>query len=239
MSRRKFQPAAWAVIVVALLSAAMIALGIWQLRRGFAKQALLDRYAQAEQQAPRRLDAGTVAQPARIERAAVRGRFDADRQLLLDNQGHDGQPGYHVWTPLVQDDGSTVLVDRGWIARTPAPTAAALAVSDESRELRGFWRTLPEPGLRLQADNCAARPWPRVVQYPTFEDLRCLYGSAVAPGLLLMEPEAADGYVREWQMAPELQPAKHYGYAAQWFAFTATLLAIFVKLSFRVPPPRP
>ncbi|WP_028081709.1 SURF1 family protein [Solimonas soli] len=235
MTRKKFRPTWWALLLVPTLSALMIALGVWQLRRGFDKQALLDRYAQAAEQAPRHIDAQTVAAHGAIERAVVRGHYDAGRQLLLDNQGYEGQPGYHVWTPFVQTDSSTVLVDRGWIARPQAQTAPALAVGDETRELYGYWRSLPEPGLRLQADNCAVRPWPRVVQYPTAADLQCLYGPSVAAGLLLLDAGAADGYVREWKTAPELQPAKHYGYAAQWFAFTLTLIAIFVKLSFRSP----
>lgn len=233
MTRKKFRPAWWAVILVLILSSVMSALGVWQLRRGFDKQELLDRYAQAAQQAPRRIDATAVAERARIERAIVQGRFDSSRQLLLDNQGWEGKPGYHVWTPLVQDDGSVVLVDRGWIARAQAQ--ASLEVSETPRELLGYWRSLPVPGLRLESDNCAAQAWPRIVQYPTFADLQCLYGPSVAAGLLLMDADAADGYVREWKTAPELQPAKHYGYAAQWFAFTLTLLAIFVKLSFRSP----
>ena len=236
MARKKFRPTWWAVVAVVALSALMISLGVWQLRRGFDKQALLDHYAQAAQQTPQHIDSGKVAYPGQIERAFVKGHFDTSRQLLLDNQSHDGQPGYHVWTPFVQDDGSTVVIDRGWTAQPVV--ADALAVGDGAREISGYWRSLPEPGLRLEADNCAALPWPRTVQYPTVADLHCLYGEFVPAGLLLMDAELPDGFVRDWHAAPELQPAKHYGYAAQWFAFTLTLIAIFIKLSFRVPKPR-
>src|SRR3546814_6637006 len=84
----------------------------------------------------------------------------------------------------------------------------------------------PVPGLRLKTDNCATLPWPRTVQFPTLDDLRCLYGEYIAPGLLLMDPGEPNGFVRDWQTAPELNPVKHYGYAGQWFAFTLTLLVI-------------
>lgn len=237
MTRKKFRPRWWAVVIVVLLSALMIALGVWQLQRGFAKQALVDRYEQASAVAPVPLSAGHVAREGEIERAVARGHFDATRQLLLDNQSHDDTPGYHVWTPLVQDDGSTVIVDRGWVSHDTAHLPDALAVSDARVEVRGFWRMPPVPGLRLKTDNCAALPWPRTVQFPTLEDLRCLYGEFIAPGLLLMDPNEPNGYVRDWQTAPELSPIKHYGYAGQWFAFTLTLLVIFITLSFRVVPP--
>ncbi|NGY05077.1 SURF1 family protein [Solimonas terrae] len=238
MARKKFRPAWWAVIVVALLSALMIGLGVWQLQRGFAKQALLDRYQQASVQDAVPITAGHVARENEIERAYVRGRFDTARQLLLDNQSHDGVPGYHVWTPLVQDDGSTVIVDRGWISHDTAQLPDVLAAPDARVEIHGFWRTPPVPGMRLKTDNCAALPWPRTVEYPTLADLQCVYGQFVAPGILLMDPAESDGYVRDWQTAPELNPTKHYGYAGQWFAFTLTLLVIFIKMSFRVPTPQ-
>jgi len=235
VASKKFRPAWWAVIVVALLSALMIALGVWQLQRGFAKQALLDRYQQASVREPMPLAAGDVARRGEIGRALARGRYDGAHQLLLDNQSHDGAPGYHVWTPLRQDDGSTVIVDRGWIAHDTARAPDALVVPDTAVEVRGFWRTPPVPGMRLPTDNCAVLPWPRTVQFPTLDDLRCLYGARIAAGVLLMDPAEPHGFVRDWQTAPELNPAKHYGYAGQWFAFTLTLLVIFVKMSFRVP----
>jgi cytochrome oxidase assembly protein ShyY1 len=235
VARKKFRPAWWAVIVVALLSALMIALGVWQLQRGFAKRALLDRYQQASARTPVSLDDRRAARANEIERAVARGRFDGAHQLLLDNQSHAGVPGYDVWTPLQQDDGSTVIVDRGWIPHDTAQVPGALAVPATAVEVRGFWRTPPVPGMRLKTDNCAALPWPRTVQFPTLPDLRCLYGVRIAPGVLLMDPAEPDGFVRDWQTAPELNPAKHYGYAGQWFAFTLTLLVIFIKMSFRVP----
>ncbi|NKF22212.1 SURF1 family protein [Solimonas marina] len=236
---RRFRPPRWALIATPLACAAMVVLGIWQLDRGFEKQAILDRYAHAGAQAPAVLTAASVARPEAIVRAEVHGHFDAGRQLLLDNQGHDGQPGYHVWTPLQQDDGSTVVVDRGWIPHDAAQDAEALLPPGGMRSVDGYWRTPPVPGLRLAVDNCAAAPWPRIVQFPTIDDLRCLYGSTVAAGVLLMAPNAPGGYVRDWQTTPELNPALHYGYAGQWFAFTLTLLVIFIKLSFREPPSNP
>jgi surfeit locus 1 family protein len=97
----------------------------------------------------------------------------------------------------------------------------------------GFWRTVPEPGLRMEVDNCAPGPWPRIVQYPTVDELRCLYGESVPGGLLLMDAEVPGGFVRAWNSGPELAPGKHYAYAAQWFAFAAVLVILFIVFSFR------
>jgi cytochrome oxidase assembly protein ShyY1 len=74
-----------------------------------------------------------------------------------------------------------------------------------------------------------------VVEYPTAEDLACIYPDIkVAPGMLLLAPEAEHGFVREWTQADvRFPPSRHYAYAAQWFAFGATLLFLFFKLNLK------
>lgn len=230
----------WGSVLTVLLSALMLSAGIWQLGRGDDKQALLDAYAAASLAPPDALQADTPAQYDAVRRVQLSGRYAPAQQLLLDNQGMDGRPGFRVWTPFVVTaaDGTDwrVLVDRGWIPREQGLARSGLEVGSAARELQGYWQALPRPGLRLQVDNCAAQPWPRVVQYPTGADLACLYAPPPAPGLLLLDPAAPEGFVRRWSTAPELQPAKHYGYAAQWFAFTVTLIAIVLKLGLRRTP---
>jgi len=237
MAKKRFRPTWWASTLVLLLSAVMIALGAWQLQRGFAKAELLARFERAADKPPRDMTAGAWAEPGVVERARARGRFDAGMQLLLDNQSRKRQPGYRVWTPLRLAYGGIVVVDRGWV---PAPGDRSqlpeLPVPAGELEIEGYWRTLPEPGLRLETENCAPATWPRIVQYPTLDDLRCLYGESLAAGVLLMSPDAPGGFVREWTSGPELSPSKHYGYAAQWFTFTLVLIVLFVKFSFRPVP---
>jgi surfeit locus 1 family protein len=235
MSSWSFKPPWWAIVLVMILIPVMIALGFWQLERGRSKAELQARYFDAAQGTPQALTADSVADTLMIERATVRGRYDPQRQLLLDNQSHRGRPGYHVLTTLQTADGGIILVDRGWIPlpATAAPEAVAMMPAEGEQQVEGYWRSLPVPGMRLASDNCAQTPWPRLVQYPSIADLRCIYGERMADGLLLLDPAAAGGYVREWQQAPELSPDKNYGYAVQWFAFALTLLIIFIKLNLR------
>ncbi|WP_370307076.1 SURF1 family protein [Sinimarinibacterium flocculans] len=234
MGNKVFRPKLWALGLTVVLCGAMIALGIWQLGRGQDKAELLARYEAAAERPPREMTAGAWAEPGVIERASVAGRFDGTRQLLLDNQSHERQPGYRVWTPLLLNHGGVVIVDRGWIpAGGDRSKPPPVPVPEGEVRFTGYWRTLPEPGMRLEVDNCAPAPWPRIVQYPTADELRCLYGQSVPGGLFLMDADAPGGYVREWGAGPELSPSKHYGYAAQWFAFAAVLAALFIIYSFR------
>ena len=100
----------------------------------------------------------------------------------------------------------------------------------------GYWRPLPEPGLRLADPGCAAAPFPRVLSFPTLETVRCVLEVPVLPGVLLLDPDQPQGYVREWDHPNPVPPARHYAYAAQWFAFAATLLFLFVKLNLKPSP---
>jgi surfeit locus 1 family protein len=229
-----FRPRWWAVALVLVLGAVTVSMGIWQLGRGDAKAELLQRYENAATKPLREITAGAWAEPGEVERAQARGRFDASRQLLLDNQSHARKPGYRVWTPLQLEHGGIVVVDRGWVPTGGDRSRPPVLPAPEGEvTVGGYWRTVPEPGLRMEVDNCAPGPWPRIVQYPTVDELRCLYGESVPGGVLLMDADVPGGFVREWSSGPELAPDKHYAYAAQWFAFTALLVILFIIFSFR------
>ncbi len=220
-------------------------LGVWQIHRGDDKKALDRQYAAAALLPPVELQAATAPLAGLAASAVtVHGEYLADRQMLLDGQGHGETSGYDVWTPLRLADGGLVIVNRGWVGEGPDRRALApLNTPAGEVTVRGLWRALPEPGLRLGGEACAPpASWPLAVEYPTAADLRCFYGEPVlAAGELLLDPAEPGGYVREWNLAmPGFPPERHYAYALQWFAFALTLLGIFIKLNLkRTPRPNP
>ena len=152
-----FRPPAWALAGTVALCALFCGLGLWQLQRGDQKKALQQQYAQAAAQAPTDLIADSAAPAgAQAVRAQARGTYLPDRQLLLDGQGHGETSGYNVWTPLRLADGGLVIVNRGWVAEGPDRRALApLDAPAGEVTVRGLWRALPEPGLRLGQEACA------------------------------------------------------------------------------------
>lgn len=234
--RLSFRPPFWSWFATAPLLALLLALGAWQMRRAHEKEQLLAAYAAAAKQTPIEL-AGASAPPAGAVTVAAqaRGRYVADRQFLLDNQSHRGQPGYQVWTPLRLSAGGLVLVNRGWVPLDPLrSTASTLPAPVDELIVRGLWRALPQPGLKL-ARPVAARPqkYPAVVEYPTPEDVTRLFGEPVADGILLLDPAEPGGFLRDWNPVGEFPPARHYAYATQWFALALTLLVIFVRMNLK------
>jgi cytochrome oxidase assembly protein ShyY1 len=241
-----FRPAAWSVLGTVAGCALTVHLGLWQLHRGAEKQALDRQYAAAAQQPPLDLDTGPVpAAGIAAVSAAAGGQYLADRQLLLDDQVRDGVPGYHVWTPLRLHGGRLLIVNRGWVPQgADRRQLPALPAPPGELELRGLWRALPEPGIRLGGAACdPAHPpaqWPLSVLYPTAADLACFYGEPVLAGELLLAPQAEGGFVREWKVSGTgFPPVRHYAYAAQWFALALTLLALFIKLNLKRKPQQP
>lgn len=230
----RFRPALWAVLLTAAALAAALALGSWQLQRAEAKRGLLADYLQAATQPAQPLD---LLQPAAAapRPVTVRGHYLAEQQLLQDNQAHQDQPGYHVWTPLRTPQGTVVMVNRGWVpqfARRDQPPALPAPVGET--ELRGLWRSLPEPGLRMAEKNCVpAERFPAFVVYPTADTLRCLLSLDVADGLLLLDPREPGGYVRDWSFAEAIPPERHVAYAVQWFAIALAILILFLKLNLK------
>jgi surfeit locus 1 family protein len=231
----RWQAPAWAWILTLPALALLCGLGLWQLQRGSAKQALDTQYARAADEPALQLTAGLQPPVQGVQRAQATGVWRADWQLLLDNQSYRKRPGYQVWTPLELADGSLLLVNRGWVPQNPdRRVKPELPLPSLPVQVSGYWRALPQPGLRLPAgETCAEPDFPQVVQYPEAAQLACLLPAPVLPGLLLLDPEAPSGFVRDWRIAAEVPPTRHYGYAAQWFAFAATLLFLFIKLNFK------
>lgn len=230
-----FRPPLWAVVGTIAGCALTSHLGFWQLHRGRDREALDAQYSAALSQAPVELGVDTPTPPhATAVFAAASGRY-SNHQLLLDNQVHDRIPGYHVLTPLLLEDGHVILVNRGWVPQNPDRRILPdVPIPDREVRISGLWRSLPEPALRLRVDNCSGNEWPRIVEYPDVADLGCLYPEGAAHGVLLMSPDAPDGYLRNWSQSDgSFPPSRNYAYAAQWFMFAVTLFVLFIKLNLK------
>lgn len=234
----KFRPPVWAVLLT--LSAVLLfaTLSHWQYQRGQQKADIIAARAAAARSVPLRVRSG-AALPEHGRRIHLQGYWQSEQQVLLDNQTRGRLVGVQVWTPLrLQGSEFRVLVNRGWL-RTSAyrdvlPDTGDLP--DGLVEVSGFWRDLPRAGLNAAAGACeAGRRWPQRLNYPQIEQLRCLYGASLANGLLLLDPQASHGFVREWTDLG-IKPVRHYGYAIQWGALLLTALILFVVLNLKRTP---
>ena len=225
--------AGWpSTLLVITLLAALLTLGLWQLDRMREKQLLFAEFA-AGTRATVNLMSLPAGTDARYQHATVAGHYDSEHQVLLDNMTHQGRVGYRVLTPLRFGSERTLLVDRGWIpmgdSRQQIPD---VKVGTQDRVATGRLDELPRAGIHLATPSDANAPWPRVLSYPTMEEVRNAVSRDAYPYILLLDADQPDGFVREWQPAT-FPPQRHLGYAVTWFALAATLLVIYVATNLQ------
>lgn len=70
------------------------------------------------------------------------GHWDIAHLMLLGPRVWDGKNGYHVVIPFVRLDGSTVLVDRGFVAKDLAQSARQMLAGETGEvQILGMLRT--------------------------------------------------------------------------------------------------
>ncbi len=240
IGRRSFAPRPWAVVGAAALLAGCVALGLWQVGRAREKRTLLESFERGDTTTVV-MSAADVDQLPRYQRVSAVGRYDAAHQVLLDNMpSSTGLPGYRVLTPLRRTNGGRLLlVDRGWVplgdSRAQLPD---VAVRDGERQVQGRLDRPPVPGIRVgPAQAPGAAGWPRVLNFPTADDLAAALGEPVESRILLLDATEPEGYERVWRPSFGFPAERHLGYAVQWFALALAVLVGFVALSVKPATP--
>jgi surfeit locus 1 family protein len=237
IGNRIFDPRPWGILLAAVLLAAFVSLGWWQVGRAREKQALIDSFARGTQTSVALQGDVTIDELPRYQHITTQGHYDPARQVLLDNMpSQAGKPGFRVLTPLVRaGHDKLLLVDRGWVplgsTRQDLP---AVFVSPEPRTVAGRLDGLPQPGVRVGTAGAPGdTSWPRVLNFPRQQDLEQVLGAPIESRILLLDPAAPNGYERVWRPALGFGPERHLGYAIQWFALSIATLIGFLALSLQ------
>ncbi len=170
----------------------------------------------------------------------VTGSYRVDQQVLIPNRTYNGGAGFWVITPIVQADGTAVVINRGWIpysftADGPwdefAPPTGIVSVSgmirpSQVREESGIVSGPKDPTegtLRSMARVDIERLGQQIG-----EELWPLYLN-----LQQQEPEQT-GQLPVPVPRPELSEGPHLGYAGQWFIFSTLTIIVYPLLLRRV-----
>ncbi len=228
------------------LLALFVSLGRWQWARAEFKREIVAEFA-TQSGAVVTLGSRRATELSRFAQVEISGRWDTERQFLLDNRTRAGRAGYDVLTPLRLDDGRWVLVNRGWIAfegyrdRLPDVRSSLEASADERVTIVGRLDDLPRAGLAGgRAAPATSGSWPRVTSFPTVSQLEAALATSDEPEpklerrwLLLNDADPA-GYLRQWQpFATGKGPEQNWSYAIQWWSFAILLLVLYFSLNLR------
>ena len=225
----------WLLTTLLVLAggAVCVRLGIWQLDRLDQRRAFNAHVEAMRSEAPLDLNAGIPAELTEMEYRAVvvSGTYDFEHQVALRNQFYGDAYGYHLLTPLVLDDRSAVLVDRGWVPAegNDSPSGWSRYDNGGQAEVRGVIRLgqaraqiggIPDPTLtpgQTRLDFWYVANLERIaaqIPYP------------ILPVYIQPDPDPADTEPPiPFQPEIELTEGPHFGYALQWFAFATILVA--------------
>lgn len=194
------RPPILATLIVGLAVAAMIALGVWQLRRAEWKEGLLATYrAAAHEPALYGLPADLPVERASFRRAHMLCTITTP-PTMIGGANAKGDTGFRNIVGCALIDGRLITADLGWsaIGAKAAPPAVG-------RRIEGNGLLIPDQELARRVLG----PAPRVVPL-----LLVLDGGV--PGLAASVPPSI-----------EMIPNNHRSYAVQWFLFGAIALVIY------------
>ena len=210
-----------------------VRLGIWQLDRLEQRRAFNAHVEDMWAADPVVLDGQSTEDLAAMEYRAVTvsGMYDFEYQVALRNRYFRNEYGYHLLTPLVLDDGSAVLVERGWI---PADGNASPA---DWRKYDQTGRVTVQGQIRLgqAVPDLGGVPDPTLtpdqirLDFWNIVNLERIQNQVPYPLLDIFVQPDADPNDSEppipYQPEIDLTEGPHFGYALQWFTFATILVA--------------
>ena len=227
MSAASRHARAWPALAALAGIALTVSLGLWQLGRGQEKRVLAMQVERLAQEPPIAVsDEELTAAAVEQRRVEARGVFEPKYMVLIDNRIWHRQPGYHVVMPLrLGSGGRYVLVNRGWVAADADRSRLPQVKTPLGTQVVSGRAIAPGRFLELSEEVTEGPVW----QNLTLERYRKAMPIAIQPFIIQQDnvPAFDDGLVRDWP-APDLGVEKHYGYAFQWFALSALILALYV-----------
>lgn len=226
-SRRSLRTLIILAMVAGLGVVGLVSLGVWQIERRAWKLDLIERI-------DTRIHAVPVSAPGPGEWPAITRERDEYRRVQLQGRFLDGSQtlvqavterggGYWVLTPLVTDDGFTVLVNRGFVSDGARRSAGAPGTQPAGAvRVTGLLRISEPKGGFLRSNDPAAGRW-----YS-----RDVAAIAAARGLdnaapYFVDADAATSPGGDNEPAGGLTvvslPNNHLVYALTWFALALML----------------
>jgi surfeit locus 1 family protein len=224
-----FEPRLVPTVAAAGFIALTLWLGNWQANRAGEKRERQALFEARMNDTPVQITGAVPAEGLMYRRVRAAGTWIAERQFFVDNRIRGGKAGFEVITPLrIEGSSSAVLVNRGWVARTPDyPRAPRIEVPQGAVVAAGLAMRPPARFLELSPQSVSGDVW----QNLSIERYAAASGLALLPIVVLQDPPAPG--LAAVQEKPDAGISKHVEYAFTWFSLAATALALWVGLNIR------
>lgn len=215
----------WPALIVLAVVLITTRLGFWQLSRAHQREALNTHMTEFQDETPVPVGAQPVPL-ASIEyhRVTARGKWMPEQAVYLDNRPYKDAPGFYVVMPLVFDDGSAILVNRGWLPRNDEDRTrlASFRTPDGEVEVTGTARANASEAFELGHGGSA--PHTKIRQNLAIDAYAQETGLRLQPFVIQQNGGTDDGLVRDWPVQTA-DTQRNYGYMVQWWAMAAAALA--------------
>ncbi|KAI5121174.1 hypothetical protein M0805_007171 [Coniferiporia weirii] len=230
------------MVVLGITPIVTFALGTWQIGRLKWKVELIDELQEKLQRLPMELpefiNVGALSDFA-FRKVRVMGRWDHTHTVLIGPRVRDGTKGVNVISPLIRADGSTVLVDRGFLSDEHADIRRLRDPSQDSGnvEIFGMLRTSQKRNLFTPDNHPEKDQW-----YWVDVDALAESAGGEAAGVQPVYIEAIfEGHSGEAQLrmsrgtpvgrAPTVEIRNsHAAYVFTWYSLSALTAFMFVHL---------
>ncbi|KAF8641180.1 hypothetical protein AX17_000815 [Amanita inopinata Kibby_2008] len=227
------------MILVGVIPFFTFGLGTWQLQRLKWKVNLIDELEEKLQLQPLSLPPKvnlSVIPEFVFRKVVLKGRWDHAHTMLVAPRVREGAHGVHVVTPLIRDNGSTVLVDRGFVSKEFAANSAYQQEEGEV-EILGMLRTSQRRNIFTPENHPGEGKWywndaVAMADYAGGE------GTGVQPVFVeqIFEGHAGEATWRLSKGVPIGRPPtvdlrnSHLSYVVTWYSLSALTSVMFIGL---------
>ncbi|CAG8492894.1 2914_t:CDS:2 [Ambispora gerdemannii] len=241
-TKKNLENRKWATYLLTLIPIITFGLGTWQVQRLRWKMGLINEAQERTAKPPMKLPKNInldVLDELLYRRVYATGQFRHDQEMLLGIRHYDNKPGYLVITPLERENGSTVLVKRGWISKEKAdPAIRPKSQAKGIVSVEGLLRKSDKKNWNTPVNNPDKNQW-------LWTDLEMMAERTGAQPVLIEQSLEVPHYATNTLIDDGIPIGKlpqvefrntHLEYAITWYTLSfATTIMLYIL--FKKPPP--
>ena len=206
-----------------------LSLGIWQINRGYEKRELENTFSFQQSYPVEEITYNLDSKINLYRNISIKGRF-LQNLFYLDNKIYDGKPGVVVLSPFELEDGSAIIVSRGWVEMQDRQNFMKIETPNEIMSIVGTLRPASS-GLTLSNDTTLKLDDNFfLIQSLAIKEMEEIVGINFKPFVLELSDLSTAAFTSIWKPI-NLSSYRHFGYAAQWFGLSLVIvLGVFVYL---------
>lgn len=232
--RYTFSPGVFTTIITVGFLYLMVSMALWQSGKAEYKEKLHDSIVARRDLAPIPISELPKETDKRLFLPVrLTGQFDPVHYFLLDNIVYNGRVGYDVYSPLRMVNGTTVLVNRGFVPQTGSrKDLPHISTPSGTVQIKGLLDKPPSKGFVLMKHVNQSEGWPKVLQYVDLKQIQGFLNTRVFNMAVWLDAKDPNSYA-EHQPALNLNSAMNSGYAFQWYAMAVALTGIYFFVNIK------